>query len=47
MTKRKHMKASAVKVKVEFHGNRPEFRIVFPEAIARQLYRRLRSGFEK
>jgi hypothetical protein len=46
MTKRKHMKASAVKVKIEFHGKRPELKLVFTEQVARQLYRRLRSRFE-
>jgi hypothetical protein len=46
MTKRKHMKASAVKVKIEFYGKRPELKLVFPENVARQLYRRLRARFE-
>lgn len=46
MAKRKHMKASAVKVKIEFVGKRPELRIVFPKDVAEQLYRRLRNRFQ-
>jgi len=46
MTKRKHMKASAVRVKIEFYGKRPELKLVFPENVARQLYRRLRGHLD-
>ncbi len=42
-----HLKSSAVKVKIQFQGKRPELRVVFTKAVARQLYRRLRNRFEK
>ena len=41
----KHMKAGAVKVKLQFHGKRPELHVVFPVKFTEQLYRRLRNRF--
>ena len=43
----KYMKTSDLTVKVRFKGKRPEFRIVFTDKVARQLYVRLRNRFEK
>ena len=40
----KHMKAGAVKVKLQFHGKRPELHVVFPVKFTEQLYRRLRPA---